>query len=84
MFQISRYLERFRKLDRPEKDIEKNASELFERELGISVNPETLSIQGRTLRVLLPSAAKSEIFMRIDFFQEELKKISHGRIIEIR
>lgn len=84
MFQVSRYLKRFKSFTRPEKTIEKAASELFERELGVSVDVSALSVQGRCLRVALPSAIKGEIFMRIDFFLAELKNVSNGRILEIR
>lgn len=63
MFNISAYLEKFKKIE-PEGDPAKRAVEksIFET-LGVKVERKDMSVRNNTLHISAPAALKNEIFM---------------------
>jgi hypothetical protein len=63
MFNISVYLEKFKKIE-PEGDSAKRAAEkaIFET-LGVKIERKDMSVRNNTLHISAPAALKNEIFM---------------------
>ncbi len=79
MFNISNYLEKFKKIE-PEGELVKHATEkaIFET-LGVRVDKKDMSVHNNTLHISAPAALKSEIFMNKGAILQKSRDVAKTR-----
>lgn len=85
MFNISTYLEKFKKIE-PEGDSAKRATEkaIFET-LGVKVERKDMSVRNNTLHISAPAALRNEIFMnKRGILQKAQDWVKKGDLGDIR
>lgn len=85
MFNISTYLEKFKKIE-PEGESSKRATEsaIFET-LGVKIERKGVSVRNNTLHISCPAALKNEIFMnKGEILQKAREGLRAGDLEDIR
>lgn len=85
MFNISHYLEKFKKIEPKGDSVKYAVHEAIFETLGVRVEKRDISIKDNTLHISVPASLKNEIFMNKQrILQKAQKNTGIGSVVDIR
>jgi hypothetical protein len=79
MNQISLYLKKYENLGFKETDLKKKIIEIIKKETGVDLSKDDIKIYDMTATISVSGAAKTELFLKRKFIEEQINDIKTVR-----